>query len=125
VVCLAVSSVEGKRGRGGNFLCPRCGSFGYVERRSKGGHVYVYCVHVYRDGGRRRRKRCYLGAEEYDYVERFQELGLAGLTDRERFRRYMRSLLEKLGDEDLKWIVEEAKQRLEVLKARESGGGSA
>jgi hypothetical protein len=35
----------------------------------------------------------------------------------------MRSLLEKLGDEDLKWIVEEAKQRLEVLKARESGGG--
>jgi hypothetical protein len=120
VVWMEQAGAEDKKRRGGNFVCPRCGGLGYLERRSVGGHVYVYCRHVWREGGRRRERKCYLGAEEYDYVERFQLLGLAGLTDKERFRRYMRSLLERLSPEDLTWIMEQASIRLKNIKPQQT-----
>jgi hypothetical protein len=104
-------SGEGK-GRGGNFVCPRCGGLGYLERLNVKGHVYFYCRHVSRREGKVRIKKCYLGAESYDYVERFQELSLSGLVDKERFARYLEVLIAKLGREELKLLVKKARERL-------------
>lgn len=86
--------------------CPRCGGEGYLERRKVEGHVYLYCVHQKSEMGKRRKWRCYLGAEKYDYVERFNPLDLAGLYDKERFMRYMKRLLDSLEPNQLKWLEE-------------------
>jgi hypothetical protein len=117
------SSVEGTvevkgevKGKGGNFVCPRCGGLGYLDRRVRGEHVYFYCMHIERVGNRRRVHRCYLGAESYDYVERFQEMSLSGLMDKERFARYLDVLIPRLERKELLMLVRKAKERLKVLK---------
>jgi len=98
-------------------LCPRCGDLGYIERRRRGEHVYIYIIH--RDG--KRVHKCYLGAERYDYVERFHEIGLAGMHDEERFWRYAEELVSKLTYEQLVKLEELiARAKLRKLKGRES-----
>jgi hypothetical protein len=63
--------------------CPECGEPGYLERRPRGHNTYLYVVHTYyvsnADGRRmRRRRRCYLGAEErYKHVDGKLGLGLS------------------------------------------------
>jgi hypothetical protein len=92
--------------------CPRCGGLGYwareVREGPRGRHAYVYVVHV--EGGRRR--KCYLGAEAYDYVERFHGLGLAGDMDGGRWRRYAEQLIDRLKPEDLRWLLGMIRERL-------------
>jgi hypothetical protein len=64
-------------------VCSECGEPGYLERRARGHNTYLYVVHTYyvpnADGGRmRRRKRCYLGAEDrYKHVDGKLRLGLS------------------------------------------------
>jgi len=103
---------EAKKGKQ-RYVCPRCGSEGYLERRRTEHNVYYYCVHdQYVDGKRVGRRRCYLGAAEYKEVEQINPLGLTGLFDRERFRKYALALLDNLEVEDLRWLLYEVRKRL-------------
>jgi len=87
--------------------CPRCGEPGYVTRERRGGRYYYYCVH--RHG--KRVHRCYLGPVEYVVAEEFNPLGLAGLVDRDRLKRYLRCLLRALSREEVEEVLREAGQR--------------
>jgi hypothetical protein len=91
------------------IVCPRCGALGYLERRRVKEQTYYYCLHLLE--GKKVRK-CYLGAGEYINVEKFQNLGLAGLTDKERFKRYLERIVEMLGEEDLRWLMKTVERRL-------------
>jgi hypothetical protein len=86
---------------------------GYWERRSKGEHVYVYVLH--REG--RHVRRCYLGAEAYDYVERLHNMGLVGMQDEDRFERYAEELLDRLNARQLARLKELIEARLARLQA--------
>jgi len=94
-------------------VCPRCRGLGYWERRFRNGHVYVYVLH--REG--RKVHRCYLGAEEYDYVERLHNLGLAGMHDDGRFERYAEELLDRLKPGQLARLKEMIEARLAGVSA--------
>jgi uncharacterized C2H2 Zn-finger protein len=110
---------EPRRRRGRTLTaCPRCGGLGYLKRRAVGDHVYYYVYHVSRAGGRRHERACYIGAETYDYVERFNDLGLAGGADEERFRRYAEQLVSRLRPDELSWLMD-------LMRRRLSGAGSA
>jgi len=88
-------------------ICPRCGEPGWVTRERRGGQYYYYCVHV--DKKARRRYRCYLGpAEHYIVAEEFNPLGLAGLTDKDRLKRYLKRLLEMLSLGEVREALREA-----------------
>jgi hypothetical protein len=86
---------------------------GYWERRSRNGHVYVYVLH--REG--RHVRRCYLGAEAYDYVERTNPLGLVGMHDDDRFERYAEELLDRLNARQLARLRELVEARLAKASA--------
>jgi len=60
-------------------VCPRCGRpIDWLERRVVNGHVYYYAWHIIVDkNGQKRRKKCYLGPEKYDYANRV--LATAGI----------------------------------------------
>jgi hypothetical protein len=62
-------------------------------------------------------RRCYLGAEAYDYVERLHNLGLAGMQDDGRFERYATELLDRLKPRQLAKL----KQLIEARLAKASG----
>jgi hypothetical protein len=103
------SNAKEKEGKGGieEGVCPRCGrAYQYIEKRKVGNNVYFYAVHdwVKREDGKRYAVRCYLGSKQYQYVEQFQQLGLAGLIDKERFVRYALNVLDKLDEEQIKKI---------------------
>jgi hypothetical protein len=98
------------------FVCPRCGDLGYIERRYVNGQAYYYCRHVTIENKQRKEKRCYLGARQYSYVETFNRMQLAGLTDQERFRRYLEHLIPKLSVEDLLIIKERIEKELAKLE---------
>jgi hypothetical protein len=53
-----------------------------------------------------------LGAEKYVNVEKFQNIGLSGLADRERFKRYVGKLIGMLKPEE----IEEVKKMIEAGK---------
>jgi hypothetical protein len=108
-----------KSGKGIDLkICPRCfREISWIERREKGDRTYYYAVHYggySKVDGRVKRfiSKCYLGADEYVNVERFQNLGLSGVFDRDRFRRYVRRLMDFLSREDLEWIRGEVEERL-------------
>jgi hypothetical protein len=45
-------------------ICPKCGQkISYIEKKLIGRNTYLYAVHVKREGGKRKVKRCYLGPE--------------------------------------------------------------
>lgn len=101
------SNAKEKEGKGGieEGVCPRCGrAYQYIEKRKVGNNVYFYAVHdwVKREDGKRYAVRCYLGSKQYQYVEQFQQLGLAGLIDEERYIRYALNVLDKLSEEQIK-----------------------
>jgi len=55
----------GKKGILEGKICPRCGEpFTYLEKRTRGNNVYLYCVHESRKGGKRTIRKCYIGPEE-------------------------------------------------------------
>ena len=86
--------------------CPRCDKIidyirvdeiEYVnEKGEKKIHDYFYAGHknvVSKKTGKKNVEWHYLGAKEYDYVERFNELGLQGLVNSRRENRYLHELL--------------------------------
>ncbi|RSN72928.1 MAG: hypothetical protein DSO07_02195 [Thermoproteota archaeon] len=80
-------------------VCPRCSSLiDYIERRESGGNTYLYAVHVEKEEGKRRLRKCYLGPEnQYIYVSKLhtrEGLDLRGLMDYERAIEYLESLKE-------------------------------
>jgi hypothetical protein len=119
--------------------CPICGlPIDWVERRVVNGHVYYYAWHVIEENGRRRRRKCYLGAERYDYVSRkHSDLGVAlrGMAygPAQRLAEYVSSAIDRLsaqlegGALDLEqarqWLraVREAEGRLHALADRLEG----
>ena len=95
------------------YLCPRCGKRGYLEfRRSASGQVYVYMHHQKSVGGKRTHTSCYLGSEAYKYVEKFNELALRGLHDRERFYEYALRVIDQLTVDQLERLREHINRRL-------------
>jgi len=119
--------------------CPICRlPIDWVERRVVNGHVYYYAWHVIEENGKRRRKKCYLGAERYDYVSRkHSDLGVAlrGMAygPAQRLAEYVSSAIDRLSDQleggtlDLEqarqWLraVREAEERLHALADRLEG----
>jgi len=119
--------------------CPICRlPIDWVERRVVNGHVYYYAWHVIDENGKRRRKKCYLGAERYDYVSRkHSDLGVAlrGMAygPAQRLAEYVSSAIDRLSDQleggtlDLEqarqWLraVREAEERLHALADRLEG----
>ena len=94
------------------FLCPRCGRKGYLEFRRRKGQTYVYMHHQVSVKGKRKHSTCYLGARAYDYVERFNPLGLRDLTDRERFYEYALRIIDELTVDQLMKLKEHIDRRL-------------
>jgi hypothetical protein len=96
-------------------LCPRCGQpYSTVERRTRGHHVYYYAVHYLgREAGKVRIKKCYLGPERYEYVERLHAMELAGAIDKQRFRRYLHEVLDSIEPslEELLDVMRELAER--------------
>jgi hypothetical protein len=104
--------------------CPKCFNEGRLEVKKIGNHSYLYCLHIIKEGGKTRKKRCYLGAAQYTYVERFNPLGLTGLHDKERFVRYARKLLDNLSPQQLEWLKEALHRKIgEVMKIVQQGEG--
>jgi hypothetical protein len=99
-----------------NYVCPRCGALGYIERRYVNGQAYYYCRHVTIENKQRKEKRCYLGARQYSYVEAFNRMQLAGMLDEERFRRYLEYIIPKLRVEDLIILKERIEKELARLE---------
>ncbi len=118
--------------------CPVCGRpIDYIERRVVKGngtqHVYYYARHVIVDeNGQKKVKKCYLGAEAYDYVSRkHSDLGIVftGMVadPAKRLTEYINSAVEKLNakmesgtlslEEAKSWLnaVEEAMEELRSL----------
>jgi len=105
-------------------ICPRCGlKYSYIERRKVGDRVYLYAVHYFKVGGKRRIKKCYLGPESsYIYVSKMHEFSLRGSLDRRRTLNYLDAILnllvverEKLDEETKREIVEKLRRAIEVL----------
>jgi len=83
-------------------ICPRCGErYSWLERRvvrEEGReYEYFYAVHEYRESGKRRVKKCYLGPAEYRYVSLTHEtkegLVFSGLLDSNRAIKYLYSIM--------------------------------
>ena len=114
-----------KKREGEQFTCPRCGRpASYIERQRKGDRVYYVAVHYKgfrKEGGKVKKdlEKCYLGPMEYVLVEKLHGLGLAGLMDRDRFKRYVREALDsdELSLKDLlELAVEVAERALELVE---------
>jgi hypothetical protein len=86
-------------------ICPLCNREGYFSRERRGNRYYVYFKH--KSGG-----KCYLGADTYYYVEKYNRLGLTGIHDKERFKRYLLELIDQLTEDQLKEVFEIIKKRL-------------
>ena len=111
-------------------ICPRegCGlPIDYVRkdiREGKDGvHIYYYAVHYMGTDGHGRPKliQHYLGALQYDYVERVHKLGLRGYVDAERENNYLKELLDRLVSEgkmsvyDIIYILDKIEQNLDKV----------
>jgi len=100
------------------LVCPRCGQrASYIERQVKGSQVYFLAVHYlgYDSSTKRKRvRKCYLGPKEYVNVEKLHGLGLAGLIDRARFKRYLREVVEStdFGLEELLELISDLARRV-------------
>jgi hypothetical protein len=49
----------------------------------------------------------------YEYVEKFNILGLTGIFDKERYKRYLLELIDQLPEDQLKEVYEKIKERVE------------
>lgn len=77
------------------IVCPRCGGKGVLGWTSYKDKRYYYVVHK---GGR----RCWLGAEAYEYVEGVTGLDLRGALDRLRHLDYAVKALKHVRAELIK-----------------------
>ena len=109
-------------------VCPRCGErYSYIDVRVRGGRVYYYAVHYYREGSRRRVRKCYLGPREYVYASLTharEGLRFRGLVDPMRVLDYLEAIvgfLERVGVPEPR--RREAAERLRRLADRLDPGG--
>jgi hypothetical protein len=113
-------------------ICPRCGSrYSYLEKMNVRGNEYYYATHEWHEGGKRFRKRCYIGpVSEYKYVSYMhKEEGLVfrGLMTQDRALEYLNTLVEhfrthELNDEQRDLLAKCANELLEIAKV---GTGAA
>jgi len=108
-------------------LCPRCGGkVSWLEKRRVGGNTYYFAVHEWREGGKRRIRKCYLGPDTYIYVsvthEKDTGLIFHGLVDKKRAVKYLEDIVEylesfaKLANEDeVREVVEDLERSTERL----------
>ena len=104
-------------------ICPRCGKpYSYIERRRVKGTnlVYYYAVHMYKEGGKWKKRRCYLGPKVYSNVAPMQGFQLFGLVERdvERLLEYLDSIIQELEDrrEELRGKEDRLRMAIERLK---------
>jgi hypothetical protein len=103
--------------------CPRCGLPGFLEVHTvkRDGHEYKYyrVVHVINDGGRPKRKVCYLGpvGREYRHVEDVHGIGLTNIIEQDPFKVISNILQKNIGivmkshnDQQRKELLEKIKQ---------------
>ena len=98
-------------------VCPRCGlKIDRVLTRKIGNRYYVYAVHYVEEGGKKKKKQCYLGpADHYKYVSRLHEdvgLLLVGAWKTDRVIDYLEELLNIIRYS----ISEIPPERREILK---------
>ena len=121
--------------------CPRCGGVArWVERAKRGARTYFVAVHEVIEGGKKKRKKCYLGPGRYEYVSRLhRDIGivLRGAVDSDRVMSYIdelagaltaRALDEGLLSEvldKLTHLVQVVRARIGGKKEGEAGGGLA
>ena len=104
--------------------CPRCSdpiSYLHKEIRysiDKHGnekqHIYYYAVH-YQGYDKNTKKvqlrRCYLGSDAYDYVERFNNLNLAGAIKQDRYKEYLQQLANRVDQDTIKDLLSRLQQK--------------
>jgi len=117
-----MTQVQVKEERREKSRCPRCGmEFSYIEERDINGKTYYYAVHYIKVGGKRKKKRCYLGAQVYEYVNKLHSdmLTVHGLLTRNPIE-YLRQILDYIvnqPDEGLKHVaLDTIKQYLNYLE---------
>lgn len=87
-------------------VCPRCGeSYSYIERkRIKGSkQEYFYAVHMHKEGGKWKKRRCYLGPKLYSRVAPLQGFQLHGLMvdHHSRLLEYLDGIISELEEAEL------------------------
>jgi len=111
-----------------NKVCPRCGlKYSYLERRRVGDRVYLYAVHYFKVGRKRRIRKCYLGPEsDYIYVSKMHEFTLRGPLDKKRVLKYLNSLLhiisarrDELDPNTRREIVERLSWTIKILEGED------
>jgi len=111
----------------GRKICPKCGQrYSYIDRKKVGDQVYLYAVHYFEVGGKRKVRKCYLGPEKgYIYMTKTYEIALKSL-DRERILNYLDSLLnplitegKSLDEGTKRKIIEKLRKTIEVLEKDE------
>jgi len=79
--------------------CPRCGEkISWIETQRKGKRIYYIAVHYYKG---KKRKRCYLGPKQYEYVSRLHsDIGLEfeGAMSTERIINYLDKIIQTLEE---------------------------
>jgi hypothetical protein len=130
--------VEGKVSERRERICPRCGQpYSYIDSYRRGSQVYYAAVHLEKgeEGGRARKRKCYLGPKVYKCGKYGAKLlHLTGLTDLTGpvegaggeldFEQLLdQELLDrvKLGPSKLVGVIEELSKRL--LRELDSGAG--
>lgn len=98
-------------------ICEICGHvIDSIERRETESNVYLYAVHLEKEGGKWRVRKCYLGPEKrYIYVSKFHEregLVLRGLMDFDRALEYLERLKEYFKSIQLEDSRRERLQRI-------------
>jgi hypothetical protein len=99
-------------------VCERCGAkIDYVERKVTEFNTYLYAIHVTKEGGKWRTRKCYLGPEEeYKNVTKLhadkEGLILRGLMDQERDIEYFERLAEHFMSMELDDRRREKLQRI-------------
>jgi hypothetical protein len=108
------------------ITCPKCGELGNLEehfvkvKEESGGkrkeYGYWRVVHYIKEGGRRKRV-CYLGPinRDYVYVEKVHELGLTNVLHQDPAR-IVRKVVTKLIEEVGRAGVEERGELLEKVR---------
>jgi hypothetical protein len=105
--------------------CLRCGQpVSYIDRRTVGNNTYLYAVHVWREGRRRRVKRCYLGPESsYINVTRMHEdegLIFKGPLSEDRALEYLIAIKDylkrgKLNGKGRKIVADIVSELIEII----------
>jgi len=77
-------------------------------------HMYYYAGHKPSKGSRKNVVYHYLGSLAYDYVERFNKLGLQGLVNSKRENEYLEKLLNKMNTEG-KFTANDLEKMLNIM----------